>query len=86
MRDGAKQHARTLYCAVFDQKGAFLEGEPGAGKETIPAPLLKKLIQDLPMNKTVRGVLSALEKGEATKVSKALEWTGYPKERTPPPA
>jgi hypothetical protein len=84
MRDGAVQHARTLYCAVFDQKGAFLEGVPGAGKDTIAAPVLKKLIQDLPTNKTVLSVLSALEKGESTKVSKALEWSGYPKPAAPP--
>ena len=29
VRDGAKKHERTIFWAVFDQKRAFLEGEPG---------------------------------------------------------
>ena len=28
IRDGAAKHKRTLFWAVFDQKGAFIEGEP----------------------------------------------------------
>jgi hypothetical protein len=36
MRDAAKKHPRTIFCAVFDQKGAFLEGEAGSGATAIP--------------------------------------------------
>jgi len=78
IRDGAKKHPRTMYWVVFDQKGGFLEGEVGPGKDIIAAATLKRLIQEIPMNKTVREILAMLEKGETPKASKALEWQGYP--------
>jgi len=79
VRDGAKRHERTLYWAVFDQKGALLEGAPGPGSQGINTGVLKRLISELPKLKTVLNVLSTLEKGEQTKVSHALEWDGYGK-------
>ncbi|HVW02065.1 MAG TPA: hypothetical protein VHB77_17070 [Planctomycetaceae bacterium] len=79
MRDGAKNHNRTIYWAVFDQKGGFVEGDPGAGQGSIPLASLKQLMKDIPMNRTVRDMLAELEQGKTTKASKALEWAGYPK-------
>ncbi len=78
MRDGAKKHARTISWAVFDQKGAYLEGGDGPASTTIPAPTLKRLLAEMPTNRTIRSVLASLEKKESDKVSKALEWQGYP--------
>ncbi len=73
-RDGAKKHSRTVYWAVFDQKGAFLEGDPGRGKELVPDPTMKDLIRELPLNKTVRRVLRTLEEGELERAAKPFEW------------
>lgn len=78
IRDGAKQHDRTIFWAVFDQKGAFLEGQPGEGKKHIPAKTLQRLVKELPTLKTVREVLAALEAGKTNKLAKLLEWDGYP--------
>lgn len=82
VRDGAKTHARTVYWVVFDQKGGFLEGDVGPGKDILPALTLKRLIQEIPTNKTVRDILKMLEKGETAKASKALDWQGYPAKET----
>lgn len=78
VRDTAKKHARTIYCAVFDQKGAFIEGEAGAGSRSIDPQTLQRLIRELPSNPGLREILSTLEKGTKDKVSKAMEWNGYP--------
>jgi len=79
VRDGAKNHDRTIYWAVFDQKGAFLEGAPGPGSRRIDGQVLKKLIGELPKLSTVQSVLKSLESGQDEKVSRALEWSGYGK-------
>lgn len=79
IRDNVKKHPRTIFWAVFDQKGAFLEGEAGMGKDSISPTTLSKLVRELHTNPTVRQVLASLEKGEADKLARALEWTGYPK-------
>ena len=67
VRDGAKMHSRTIYWVVFDQKGGFLEADTGPGKDIIPPATLKRLIQEIPLNKTVRDILKTLEKGETAK-------------------
>lgn len=78
-RDGAKGHPRTIYCAVFDQKGAFLEGAPGAGAKSVGPDVLAKLQRELPMTRTVQEVLKTLESGSSEKVAKSLVWNGYAK-------
>lgn len=78
MRDNVKKFPRTVYWAVFDQKRAFIAGEPGSGAGIIPAVTLKQLIKDLPTNATVQSILATLEAGKEAKLSKALEWKGYP--------
>lgn len=83
IRDNCRKHPRTIFCAVFDQKGAFLEGQPGPGKDSIPPTVLSKLIRELHTNPSIRQVLGSLEKGETDKVARALEWTGYPKKGEP---
>lgn len=77
-RDGAKRHSRTVYWAVFNQKGAFLEGGPGAGSNNIPPDVLVKLQSRLAKTKTVLETLKALESKQSDKVAKPLEWNGYP--------
>jgi hypothetical protein len=78
MRDNVKNFPRTIYWAVFDQKRGFLEGAPGPGAGIVPAAVLKQLIRDLPMNATVQSILATLEAGKELKLSKGLEWNGYP--------
>lgn len=78
IRDNVKGHARTIFWAVFDQKGAYLEGAPAAGATAIAPTTLQKLVREVAMNPTVREVLKILEQGKDDKASKALVWTGYP--------
>ena len=78
VRDGAKRHKRTLFWAVFDQKGAFVEGNQGAGYQLIPSTTLGKLQRELSTIKTIRDILGILEEGKIDKAAKALVWTGYP--------
>ena len=85
VRDNVKKHQRTIFWAVFDQKGGFLEGGPGPGQNTIPANALTRLIREMPTNQSVRQILSMLEKGEA-KASRPLVWGGYPPKSELPPA
>lgn len=75
VRDGAKRHARTIFWAVFDQKRAFLEGQPGPGAGSVPREVISKLTRELPTIKTVREILTALEGGKVDKVAKQFEWT-----------
>lgn len=83
IRDGAKQHDRTIFWAVFDQKGGFLEGAPGPGRNLVPKETLAKLMRELPKLETVRKVLSTLEAGKEGKASLPLEWLGYPRPPAP---
>lgn len=78
-RDGAKTHARTIFWAVFDQKRAFVEGEPGPGASMVPPDVLARLKRELPTNITVQSILKVLESGELAMAAKPLAWTGYPK-------
>ena len=78
IRDNVKAHERTIYWAVFDQKGTFLEGAPGKGATSIPSTVLARLIRELSTLVTVREILAFLEKGTADKAAKALVWQGYP--------
>ena len=78
IRDNVKNHDRTIYWAVFDQKGGFLEGQAGPGQGLIAQPALQRLVKELPTNQTVRQVLSILEEGTLEKAAKPLRWGGYP--------
>lgn len=75
IRDGVKKHSRVVFWAVFDQKGAFLEGEPGHGRDLVPPETLNKLSRELPRLKQVQTVLSKLAKGETDKLAVAMEWS-----------
>ena len=84
VRDNVKKHPRTIFWAVFDQKGGFLEGAAGSGQTSIPASVLSRLIREMPTNQSVRQILSMLEKGPETKAARPLVWGGYPpKEELP---
>lgn len=78
MRDAVRHHPRTIFWAVFDQKGAFLEGAQGQAANLIPGPVVQRLEREAMSNPTVREVLAALEKGKEAKISKTLVWSGYP--------
>lgn len=80
VRDQAKRHARTIYWAVFDQKGSYKEGGVGPGGMQVPGDVLKRLERELPMNRTVQEVLKALETKETDNLAKPLSWAGYPKQ------
>ncbi len=81
-RDGAKGHPRTIYWAAFDQKGALIEGGPGPGANNVPADALKRMDREIRTNRSVLGVLRALETRESERLAKPLVWTGYPKRTT----
>jgi len=78
IRDAVKGHERTIFWAVFDQKGAFLEGATGQGATNVPSPVVQKLTREMATLSTVREVLAILEKGKEAKVAKPLAWGGYP--------
>lgn len=77
-RDGAKAHPRSIYWAVFNQKGSFQEGGPGAGSLQVPGDVLKRLEREIATNRTVQEILKSLETRETDKVAKPLAWHGYP--------
>ncbi len=78
IRDGAKKHARAIYWAVFDQKGAFLEGGAGPAQNKIAPQTFEKLKKELMMILTVREVMKVLESGATDRAAKSMSWTGYP--------
>ena len=78
-RDGAKNHERTVYWAVFNQKRAFIEGGGGKGEKMIHPDIVTRLKKEFATNITVTSILSSLEKGEMPMASKPLVFGGYPK-------
>ena len=84
-RDGAQGHPRTIYWAVFDQKGKFLEGAPGPGATNVPNDTAKKLERDLRTNRTIQDILKSLETAATDRIAKPLVWIGYPKKASLPP-
>ena len=79
VRDNTKNHERTIYWAVFDQKRAFLEGDVGRGQTTVSPEIVQRLKRELSTNITVRQILEKLERGELANAAKPLVWAGYPK-------
>ena len=75
-RDGAKGHPRTVFWAVFNQKGSIVESGPGAGSNNVATEILKKLERDMPFNKTVQEVLKPLETGTEKMLAKPMSMTG----------
>lgn len=78
VRDGAKHHARTIFWAVFNQKGAVLDSGPGTAQFKIPPKSLERLEKELQRIESIRDVLRQLETGAANRVAKNLIWSGYP--------
>lgn len=81
-REGAKDHARTIYWAVYDQKKKVLESGFGPGERLVARETADRLKRDFTTNMTVIQILGVLEKGESKSAAKPLAWSGYPK----PPA
>ena len=78
-RDGAKNHERTIYWAVFDQKRRFVEDGIGGGEKMVSKEIIIRLKKEFSTNVTVTSILSVLEKGELKMASKPLVFFGYPK-------
>jgi hypothetical protein len=74
IRENVKRHARTIYWAVYDQKGKMLESSPGPYGALLPASTMEKLVKDLPTNETVLHVLELLSQGASDKAAKVLDW------------
>lgn len=64
IRDNARRHARTVYWAVFNQKGNVIEAEAGPGIERIPKPAAERLEKEWLKHECVKAVLELLQKGE----------------------
>ena len=79
VRDNTKNHERTIYWAVFDQKRAFLEGDMGKGQTIVSPEIIQRLKRELSTNMTVQQILKKLEEGELANAAKPLVWAGYPK-------
>ena len=75
-RDGAKSHPRSVFWAVFDQKGAIVESGPGPGVNNVPTDVFKKLQRELPFNKTVQEVLKTLETGAEKMLARPMSVGG----------
>lgn len=73
IRDNAKRHARTIYWAVFNQKGKLLEGGPGPYGTNIPAATLERVTRELATNASIANVLEQLQTGPSDKAAKILE-------------
>ncbi|MEI8020251.1 MAG: hypothetical protein WCH39_18770 [Schlesneria sp.] len=78
-RDGAKNHERTIYWAVFNQKRAFVEGGGGSGEKMVTNEIIAQLKKEFSINPTVTSILGMLERGEQPMASKPLAFSGYPK-------
>lgn len=78
VREGARQHERTVFWAVFDQKGAFLEGDVGRGSAYVTPEIVERIRRQLPMLTDVRQVLSELESGRHERAARPLRWEVVP--------
>jgi hypothetical protein len=72
VRDNARKHSRCVFLAVFDQKRAFLEGGPGAGKDFVTLETYSYVERNIAKAKGVAQVLGLLEKGKTDKA--AIGW------------
>ena len=77
-RDGAKRHPRSIFWAVFDQKGSYLEGGPGAGENNVTADTVKRLERELRYNSTVQDVLKSLSTGSEDKIARPMPGAATP--------
>ena len=64
IRDNAKRHARTVYWAVFDQRGKVLKSEAGPGIELVAKAAAERLEKEWTKHESVKAVLELLQKGE----------------------
>ena len=81
--ENVKRHARTIYWAIFNQKGKLLDSGPGPYSGMVPAATLERLMRNAPKNETVQGVLAQLQRGESDKAAKIFSWGDEPEENAP---
>ncbi len=78
VRDVAKRHSRSVFWAVFNQKRAFVEGGPGAGREFVSMETLQFIEKQLVKAKPVAQVLTLLETGKTEKAATGWEIAAQP--------
>lgn len=64
IRDNAKRHARTVFWAVFDQKGKVIESAAGPSIERLVKPSVERLEKAWTNHATVKEVVDLLRGGE----------------------
>jgi hypothetical protein len=75
VRDIAKRHSRSVFWAVFNQKRAFVEGGPGAGREFVSLETLQYIERQIAKAKSVAQILTLLETGKTDKAATGWEIT-----------
>jgi hypothetical protein len=73
VRDAVKRHSRSVFWAVFNQKRAFIEGGPGAGREFVPLETLQYIEKQIAKAKSVAQVLTLLESKKTDKAATGWE-------------
>ena len=73
VREVAKRHSRSVFWAVFNQKRAFVEGGPGAGRELVSIETLQFIERQIAKAKSVSQVLTLLETGKTDKAATGWE-------------
>lgn len=64
IRDNAKRHARTVYWALFDQKGKVLDTAAGPGVDLVAKASVERLEKAWTSHATVKEVVDLLRGGE----------------------
>lgn len=64
IRDNAKRHARTVFWAVFDQKGKVLDSAAGSGVELVAKASVERLEKGWTSHAAVKEVIELLRGGE----------------------
>lgn len=64
IRDNAKRHARTVFWAVFDQKGKVLDSAAGSGVELVAKASVERLEKGWTSHAAVKEVVELLRGGE----------------------
>jgi hypothetical protein len=78
VRDVARRHSRSVFWAVFNQKRAFVEGGPGAGREFVSLETLQHIEKQLVKAKSVAQILTLLEQGKTDKAATGWEIAPQP--------
>ncbi|MBM81533.1 MAG: hypothetical protein CMJ78_13210 [Planctomycetaceae bacterium] len=73
-RQGVEKHSRTVFWAVFDQKGKLLESGLGGGQHEVDPQVIEDLKKEIHNNRSIFRVLQTLESGRTENAAKPFEW------------